>query len=91
MGYDRGDSFPFDFEPINVKGNGNIVFLVWTAECRCICKRWPTFSNTSHMFNCFENHNLDMPIVFNFQGFKDVPKKIFRIEMNFETNFPSET
>ena len=40
MGYDRGDSFPFDFEPngiyiplnqiesFNVKGNGNIVFSV---------------------------------------------------------------
>ena len=44
MGYDRGDSFPFDFEPngisiwfknshhdhisFTVKGNGNIVFSV---------------------------------------------------------------
>ena len=47
MGYDRGDSFPFDFEPneipfgskskgkcyhdhipLNVEGNGNIVFSV---------------------------------------------------------------
>ena len=49
MGYDRGDSFLFDFEPnlnpfgskskgnchydhipFNVKGNGNIVFSVYT-------------------------------------------------------------
>ena len=49
MGYDRGDSFPFDFEQngipfgskskenchddhitFNLKGNGNIFFLVYT-------------------------------------------------------------
>ena len=50
MGYDRGDMFPFDFEPngipfvsenrketcphdhipFNLKGNGNIVFAVYT-------------------------------------------------------------
>ena len=50
MGYDRGDSFPFDFLnqmefhlvqnrkenchhdhiPLNVKGNGILVFSVWT-------------------------------------------------------------
>ena len=49
MEYDRGESFPFDFEPnvipfgesfrkekchhnhipLNLKGNGNIVFSVW--------------------------------------------------------------
>ena len=56
MGYDRGDSFPFDFEPngdpfgskfkrklsprsdihidipFNVKGNGNIIFSVYTPS-----------------------------------------------------------
>ena len=32
MGYDRGDSFPFDFEPNGipfVKGNGSTVFSVY--------------------------------------------------------------
>ena len=61
MGYDRGDSFPFDFEPhghpfgsenqkenchhdhipINIKGNGSIVFSVYveTAATRSYTKR----------------------------------------------------
>ena len=48
MGYDRGDSFAFDFEPngnpfgskskinlsipFNAKGNGNIVFSVYVID-----------------------------------------------------------
>ena len=47
MGYDRGDSFPLDFEPngnpfgsnqSNVKGNGNIVFSV-RKFCDLLCPR----------------------------------------------------